>query len=412
MNSSFKILSLFVFISLLAGCLSIPGKNWPQFRGYNSSGVASEKSKPPVEFNDKTMLWKISFFEGQSSPCIWGNNIFMTGYTEDGKQLKMCCINRINGTMKWEENFAAAGFEDLDFVSNPATATPAADGKKVYFYFENYGILCYDFKGNLKWKVPLPEPELRHEMGTSLAVTGDVVILNCFGDLKDPRLLALNKYDGSVAWVYSLPEKEDYQGDSYATPVTFKDQVIIFTSKEVAGYNLRTGQQVWNFIIDIKDIVCTPVIENDILYTAAYSTDSLKPGIKAIKLGGMGDISSTHLVWSNTKLPSHISSPILYNNHYYVIRDGGMMYCFNAQYGTLIYQEQLETTGPYYSSPVAANGRIYFISRSGIITVIDAGDRLNVISKTEMGIEITATPAIVDNVFYIRTPDSLYAFGE
>jgi hypothetical protein len=249
-------------------------------------------------------------------------------------------------------------------------------------------------------------------MGTSLAVTGDVVILNCFGDLKDPRLLALNKYDGSVAWVYSMPEKEGYQGDSYATPVTFKDQVIIFTSKEVAGYNLRTGQQVWNFIIDIKDIVCTPVIENDILYTAAYSTDSLKPGIKAIKLGGMGDISSTHLVWSNTILPSHISSPILYNNHYYVIRDGGMMYCFNAQYGTLIYQEQLETTGPYYSSPVAANGRIYFISRSGIITVIDAGDRLNVISKTEMGIEITATPAIVDNVFYIRTPDSLYAFGE
>jgi outer membrane protein assembly factor BamB len=174
-------------------------------------------------------------------------------------------------------------------------------------------------------------------MGTSLIVTDDLVILNCFGDLNDPRLLAINKYDGSNAWVYSIPEREDYHGDSYATPVTYKDQIIIYTSEEVAGYNVKTGQQIWRFIIGIKDPVCTPVMENDILYTAGYSTDSVKPSIKAIKLDGQGDVSSTNLLWSNPELPSHVSSPLLYNNHYYIIRDGGILSCFNAENGKLIY---------------------------------------------------------------------------
>jgi outer membrane protein assembly factor BamB len=412
MKAIVKNFLLIISISLLAGCSTVPEKNWPQFRGFNSSGIAAEKSNPPVELNEKNMLWKISFFGGQSSPCIWGQNIFMTGYTEDGKQLKMCCINRKDGTIKWEENIPAAGFEDLNFVSNPATATPATDGKRVYFYFEPWGILCYDFNGKLQWKTPVPQPELRHEMGTSLTVTGDIVALNCFGDLKDPRLLALNKYDGTDAWVYSVTEKEGYHGDSYATPVVYKDQVIVATSEEVSGYNVKTGKQVWKYTIGIKDVVSTPVIGNDILYTAAYSTDSLKPCIKAIKLGGQGDVSSTNLIWCSPELPSHVSSPLLYNNRYYIIRDGGILSCLNAENGKLIYQEQLEATGAYFSSPVAANGRIYIISKNGIITVAEAGDRPNILAKTDFGDLLAATPAIADNIIYIRTSDSLCAFGE
>ena len=412
MKSIIKLFVLFIIVSLLAGCFSVPENNWPQFRGFNSSGIAALKSRPPVELNEKNMLWKISFFGGQSSPCIWGQNIFITGYTEDGKLLKMCCINRKDGSIKWEENIAAAGFDDIDFVSNPATATPATDGKRVYFYFESYGILCYDFKGKLEWKTPVPEPELRHEMGTSLIVTGDVVILNCFGDLNDPRLLALNKYNGTNSWVYALPEKEGYHGDSYATPVIYKDQVIVATSEEVAGYNVKTGKQVWKFIIGIKDVVCTPVIGNDILYTAAYSTDSLKPGIKAIKLGGQGDISSTSLIWSNPELPSHVCSPLLYNNRYYIIRDGGNLSCLNAENGKLTYHEQLDSTGAYFSSPVAANGRIYITAKSGIVTVVKAGDRPDILAKNDFGDLLAATPAIADNTIYIRTSDSLCAFGE
>jgi outer membrane protein assembly factor BamB len=412
MKTIIKIFALFIIGSLLVGCSSVPENYWPQFRGFNSSGIASERSKPPIEFNEKNMLWKISFLEGQSSPCIWGRYIFMTGFTEDGKQLKMYCIDRKNGTIKWEENIPAAGFEDINFVSNPGTATPATDGKRVYFYFETYGILCYDFKGKLQWKLPLPEPELRHEMGTSLIVADDLVILNCFGDLNDPHLLALNKYDGSNAWVYSVPEKEGYQGSSYATPVNYKDQIIIYTSEEVAGYNVITGKQIWRFIIGIKDAVCTPVLGNDILYIAGYSTDSLKPGIKAIKLGGQGDVSLTNLLWSNPELPSHVSSPLLYNNHFYIIRDGGILSCFNAENGKLIYQEQLEATGAYFSSLIAANDRIYITSKSGIVTVIEAGDHLNILARNDFGDIIATTPAIVDNIFYIRTSNSLCAFGE
>ena len=314
--------------------------------------------------------------------------------------------------MIWEVNIPAVGFDDVNFPVDPATATPATDGERVYFYFSPVGIFCYDFKGKLEWELPLPAPEARHEMGTSPVIAGDLLMLNMFGDLNDPRLLAINKYDGKIAWKYSYPDQEGYQGDSYSTPVIYKDQVIVFTREDVSGYNLKSGKLVWKFVNQIKDVVCTPVIGNDILYTACYSTDSLKPGIKAIKLGGQGDISSTNLLWSSFELPSHVSSPLLYNDHYYIIRDGGNLTCLNAENGKLVYQEKLDTTGAYFSSPIAANGNIYFTSKIGVVAVIDAGDRLNILSRNDFGEIIAATPAIIDNKFYIRTVKSLSAFGE
>ena len=171
-------------------------ENWPQFRGVNCSGVAAEGQNPPISFGpDKNILWKANLPEGYSSPCIWADCIFITGIEEKGKLLKMLCINRKDGTIRWEESIAVKEFEKTHAVGNPATATPSTDGERVYFYFGSYGLICYDFKGEQQWKMSMPVPQSNHEMGTSPIVTGDLVILNCFGDHSDPRLLAINKYD-------------------------------------------------------------------------------------------------------------------------------------------------------------------------------------------------------------------------
>jgi outer membrane protein assembly factor BamB len=291
-----------------------------------------------------------------------------------------------------------------------------------------------------------------------------------------------------------MPKQDDYYGDSYATPVIYKDQVIVYTSQDVAGYNLKTGQQIWKYVIDIADAVCTPALGKDIIYTVSYSTygnpdmraqfpdflgfvavydvnkdfmidkkeikdvqfmvypekpevtakvsmidvfgmwdknnneliDStewkmmneylesfyVKQGIKAIKLGGQGDVSLNNFLWGNSEQASHIPSPLYYNNYVYVIRDGGIISCFHSESGILLYHEKLGATGAYFSSPIAANGRIYIASRNGIVTVIEAGDHLNILAQNNLGDIITATPAVVDNKLYIRTAKSLYAFGE
>lgn len=194
----------------------------------------------------------------------------------------MLCIDRKNGTIKWQENISVEAFEKFNPVSNPATATPTTDGERVYFYFCSFGLICYDSNGKLQWKLLMPVPKSYNTngIGTFPVITGNLVILNCFGHLNDPRLLAINKYDGKTIWEYSLPNKEGYSGNSSSTPVIYKDQVIIYRSADVAGYNLKTGDLIWRFAIGGADAVGTPVIQNDILYIVAYSTQG-NPDMRA-----------------------------------------------------------------------------------------------------------------------------------
>jgi len=469
-------------------------QNWPQFRGINCAGLAAEGQNPPIGFGpDKNILWKASLPEGHSSPCIWGDFIFITGIEKEGKLLKLFCIDRNDGTIRWEEDITVEEFEKTHYVSSPASATPSTDGERIYFYFGSYGLLCYDFNGELQWELPIPVPVSNHGMGTSPIVTGDLVILNCFGDQNDPRLLAINKHDGSSVWKHSLPKQEGR--DSYSSPVIYKDEVIIYASDAVSGYNIKTGDRIWRFVINVRDAASTPVIGKDILYTISYSAmgnpnmraqfpdfvefaakydengdfkldkDEIKDfqfllnpempeirgyivpmmyvmgwwdwnkdtyidstewknvielwesryerqGLKAIKLGGKGDISLNNILWGHTEDVPYVSSPLLFNDHVYMIKNGGIISCFNTESGRLLYRESLGASGAYFSSPIAANDRIYIASRNGIVTVIEAGDELNKLAQIDLDEIIMATPAVVDNKLYIRTAGSLYAFGE
>ena len=468
---------------------------WPNFRGINCSGIAAPEQDPPVNFGAiQNVIWKVSLPEGHSSPCIWGDNIFITGFKEERKQLLMFCLNRKDGAIKWEKNISVKEFEQANQLNNPATATPATDGESIYYYFSAYGILCYDYNGKLKWELTTSIPKSHHGMGTSPVVVGNLVLLNFLGHWDDPRVLAINKYNGDIVWKYSLPKKDDYYVDSYATPVIYKDQVIIYTSEDITSYNIKTGELVWRFITGVPDAASTPVLGKDILFTAGHSTFgnpdmiaqlpgfteftgkydvnrdlkidtveckdftflmypekpevspkvsmsdafwfwdknsdsyidstewrimedylksfSVKEGIKAIRLGGKGDISLTNFVWGNPEQASHVSSPLYYNNHVYMIRDGGIISCFDAQNGKVIYRGKTGATGAYFSSPVAAGGKIYIASRNGIVTVIDTGEKFNIIAQNNLGDNITATPAVVDNKLYLRTSKFLYAFGK
>ena len=169
----FGVLNIFILNPLNAQV-----ENWPQFRGVNSTGIAAEAQTPPINFGPgKNILWKASLPEGHSSPCIWGDCIFITGVEKEEKLFKLFCIDRNDGTIRWEESIAVEEFERTLVIGNPATATPSTDGEKVYFYFGSYGLLCYDLNGEKQWELPMPVPKSRHEMGTSPIVTGDLLTL-------------------------------------------------------------------------------------------------------------------------------------------------------------------------------------------------------------------------------------------
>ena len=124
-----------------------------------------------------------------------------------------------------------------------------------------------------------------------------------------------------------------------------------------------------------------------------------------------GDISISNFIWGEPDHVPHVTSPLFYNNRVYMVKSGGIVSCFRAEDGELLYSERIGTAGAYFASPVAVNGKILFTSRTGVITVVEAGDQMNILARNDLDDIIAATPAIVDNKIYLRTANAFYAFG-
>jgi hypothetical protein len=135
-------------------------------------------------------------------------------------------------------------------------------------------------------------------------------------------------------------------------------------------------------------------------------------GLTAIKPGGKGDVTDTHVLWQEKTNVPEVPSPLYCDGRVYMIKNGGIVSCMDADSGRLLYRERLGAAGPYFSSPIAAHGRIYIASGKGIVTVLAAGDELQILAKNDLKEPIFATPAVVDNKLYVRTVKDMYAFGE
>lgn len=460
---------------VLACCLSSTAATWPQFRGPNGGGVAHEQ-KPPVVFGiESNVLWKIALPSGASSPCIWGDRIFLTGF--ENEKLETICIRRSDGKILWRQTAPAKQIEVYHKKEgSPAASTPATDGKQVYVYFGSFGLLCYDVEGKEKWRLELPLAQSfgGFGTGTSPILADGLVVLN--RDLiTNSHLLAVDTQTGKTAWKTDRPEFYT----SWSSPIVWEHnstkEVVVPGALRLKAYDLKTGAERWT-VRGLPAATCTsPVVGDGLLFVAAWSsggTDQPYPkfdflldkmdkdqngslsfeeanagGMKdffdvydlnkdkkiareewaelsaiaargknnllAIRPGGTGDITDSHVVWTQTKGLPYVPSPLCYQGCIYTIKDGGMASCFDAKTGKTIYlQERLGVSGSYYASPVAANGNVYAASLDGTVVVFKGGETLNIIARNNLEERIMATPAIVDNKLYVRTAGHLYAFGE
>lgn len=446
---------------------------WPQFRGSNGQGVA--EGKPPVEFGPATnLLWQTALPAGHSSPCIWGDRIFLTAL--DGQKLETICLRRGTGKIMWRSPAPAEQIEKSHPTGSPAASTTATDGRNVYVYFGSFGLLSYDFKGKEIWRKPLPMPVTGYGSGSSPVVAGKRLLLNCDQD-GGSFLLAVDARSGKTLW------KTDRPGfvRGFATPLVLQQGdngvVVVAGNNRVIAYNLNDGSETWSARgLPGYDVCPTPVGGNGLVFVAGFGNPALPGSVKlpdfaefsaandknkdgkisldempsgplkgnfgildpnrdgvvtadeweaaarnfargenslfAVRPGGHGDVTDSHVVWKQKRGVPRISSPLLYRGRIYVVKDGGIFSCFNAKDGVAVWQEErLGAEGDYYASPVAANGKIYVASKRGGVAVVEAGETLNVIARNNLGEEVMATPAIVDDTLYVRTANHLCAFG-
>jgi outer membrane protein assembly factor BamB len=405
---------------------------WPQFRGPNASGVGG--GKPPVHFGSgQNVQWKAAVGSGTSSPIVWATRVFLTEFDQTSQKLATICIDRRTGKILWRRAVAVEKVEKVHHLSSPAGATPATDGERVYVYFGSYGLLCYDLDANLKWEKRLPLPENPYGATASPIVVGELLVFNHQG--KDAYLLAVNRRDGRTVW---RTDRSLFRF-GWSTPVRWRhdgiDEIVVLggdfePNQRLMAYDLATGAERW-WVAGLPPCgKSTPVIGGGLVFLAApdiileQAAEKRNPekasqfyaknknSLMAVRPGNTGEVAQANIAWSDRKGVPGVPSPLYYNGRLYTIKDGGLVYCREADTGRLLYDERLGTLGYYYSSPVAADNRIYIASADGVVTVIDAGPKLNVLATNKLDGAILATPALAADNIYVRTESDLYAFGK
>jgi outer membrane protein assembly factor BamB len=466
---------LFSSLMLSAGGAFAAEPAWPQFRGADGQGIAGE-GRPPVQFGPtQNVLWKVELPSGNSSPCVWGNKIFLTGF--DKTKLETLCLDRKDGKVLWRVAAPVEKFETIvQKLGNPATPTPACDGERVYVYFGSFGLLAYDLEGKEQWRHPLPVPIVEFGASSSPILTGDLLIQNCDQDMNS-FLIAVDRRTGKQVW--KTDRAEFRRG--FSTPYVWRhdgtEELVVAGSLWVKSYSLKDGKELWStsgmarvsnaspiagdgllyisswnvggdpadritmepvekFLADndkdkdgkltIEEFPKSPVrdrfsqidVNKDKIVTVQEYNDMAAMFVKAenalfaIKPGGRGDITKTHIVWKQMRSLPYVSSPLYYNGRIYTMKDGGLASCYDAKTGKVIYQdERVGAEGAYYSSAAAVNGMIYVTSQKGDVVVYPTSDTLDVVARNKIGEQVLATPAFVDGKIYLRADKHLFAFG-
>jgi outer membrane protein assembly factor BamB len=432
---------LFLQICFVFGITIYAGDNWPQFRGPGGQGH-SGAANLPVEWSEtENIRWKTAIpGHGHSSPVVLGDQIWLTtavhetGSSEDlarltaalddntefqlarNLSLRTVCVDRRGGSIVHDiPVFHIDSPDQVHAINSYASPTPVLEPGRLYVHFGTNGTAAIDTdRGEVLWRRTFP---LQHNVGpgSSPVVVGDALIIPCDGADRQ-FIVALNKDTGDTLWERQRPPMRTDNGDfkkSFSTPLVInhngQTQVVVPGSQWIVAYDPVSGSPLWQ--VDHGSgfsVVPRPVANGSHLY---FSTGFSRPEIVAVKLGGTGDVTQTHVDWRLGRQAPTMASPLLVGNRLYTVSDGGVAVCFEAATKNVRWQERLG--GNFSASPLLADDRIYFFNREGKSTVItDSGERPQVVAENQLDGAIFATPAALDGELILRAETHLYAIGE
>ena len=399
-------------------------KDWPQFRGTGAHGRSSAKGVPFTWGDQSNIVWKTSLpGPGASSPITFGHRVFLTCFTgfatssrEPGEMANLkrhlLCLNLADGKLLWETPVPAEQPEQPKIRENHgyASSTPAADAERIYTFFGKSGVFAFDPSGKQLWKTGVGEKLNGWGSATSPVLYKDLLIVNA--SIESESLVALDKKTGREVW-RAGGVKDSWHAPAFVTAPDGKTEGVVAMFKKVLAFDPDKGEPLWRADTGINWYMCpTPVAEDGIVYSIGGRNPN---GGLAIRAGGRGDITGSHVVWKVGK-GSNVPSPILHNGHLYFAHENlGVFYCVNAKNGEIVYEERLEPSpGQFYASPVLADGRIYFTARGGRTIVIDAKPKFEKLAESTLesnrGV-FNASPAVAGNRLLIRSNRALYCIG-
>ena len=389
--------------------------DWPEFRGPTAQGVYAEGTLPTEWTDVKNVAWKQPLpGKGWSSPVTADGRIYLTAAVpvEGGKpgelSLQALCLNGDKGTLRWaKEVFREEPSAPKPHSKNShASPTPLVRDGRIYVHFGHMGTACLDPDGNVLWRNnDLHYAPVHGNGGTPVLVDG-ALIFSCDGS--DKRfVVALDCRDGHVLWKKDRTEHPE-KGFSFGTPLVIevagRKQVVSTGSNVVAAYDPKTGEEIWRVRYEGYSVVPRPVYGDGLVF---LSTGFDSPKLLAIRPDGTGDVTDSHVAWTSNKNAPNSPSPLLLGDELYTVSDGGILTCLDAKTGAEHWHERIG--GQYSASPIAADGKLYFLSEEGLGVVVQADkDKFRLVAKNPLNEKTLASYGVLDGDLLIRTESSLY----
>jgi outer membrane protein assembly factor BamB len=386
-------------------------KYWPRWRGPSGQGLATGSGYVDSWSATENVRWKTPVpGDGNSSPIVWGDRIFITTGYDGGRRLSVIAYRRSDGVRLWE-TFAPAGRsgQGHHYKNGHASATPATDGKAVYVSFGARGLVALDMDGKVLWHRDLGAMEAYHGTAGSPLLYKDRIIL--YQDqLSGSFIAAFDTRTGKDVWRTARRENTGW-GTPIAIRVVDHDEIIVNSQQRVYAYNPDTGAELWSCGGMGYEVIPTPVVG----YGMVFCSSGRAGPTLAIRPGGKGDVSRSHLAWTSPRGSPFVPSPILYGEHLYMLNDmASIVTTFEATTGKVMWQGRLGVARRegFSASPVAVDGKVFFTNDEGETFVLKAGPTFQLLHTNSIGEGTLATPAMVDGRWYIRTDRNLYAIGK
>jgi outer membrane protein assembly factor BamB len=431
-----------LFAALGVWCVqAFASDDWPQFRGPNASGVSTNTSLPDKWSATENVAWKTDLpGRSWSSPIVWGDRVFLTAVVspeaselpkkglyfggnrseppQSEHQWKVLCLDLATGKVQWERAVhRGAPPAPIHLKNSYGAETPVTDGERVYALFGNLGVFAFTLDGGEVWTKRLEPRKTRFGWGTAASPVlhdGRLFVVN--DNSEQAELFALEAKSGKELWRVDRDEKSNW-----ATPLIWnsgqRTELITPGSRAVRSYDLE-GKLLWSFRGMSSIAIPTPFAGDGLLFVSSgYVGDKLRP-LYAIRPGANGDITlksgetnNQFIAWSNPVGGPYNPSPLFYEGHVYVLYDRGVVSCYDAKTGKVLYdRERLPEGLAFTSSPWAAGGRVFCLNEDGVCYVLRAGDKFELLhtNKLSDGDMCMATPALVGDRLLIRTAARLY----
>jgi outer membrane protein assembly factor BamB len=388
------------------------GQEWTRFRGPNGTG-AVPAIKAPLPWTEKDYRWRIELpGKGHSSPVVWGKKLFVTACEESTATVTVCAIDTADGHTLWKYELAGKPYKKSP-LNTYAASTPAVDAQRVYVAWgtaEHCRVVALEqASGKEVWQFDLGPFEGEHGFGSSPMLVDDMMVI---ADEQDGTsfIIALGAADGKVRW--RTPRNTEKA--AYSTPCVFRPKqgpaqlIVTSWAHGIGALEIASGKQLWEMKLFTYRVVGSPLVTDE-LVVATCGGGGKGRQLFAVRPGTQANGMKPEKVYEIKPPMPYVPAPIADSKRLYLWGDEGIITCLNLADGQQVWQERLG--GKYFTSPILIGDRLLGIDNKGLVSILAASEKYQVLGKVDLGEATHATPAVGDGTLYLRTLSHLMALG-